>query len=111
LSETEISTVEGLQTIPAEYRALVLPLARRGDQEVANSKRVKAITTSWSRQANFIRFMKRVGQDPCTRDPALRSLLVSYCRLTIEGTNIRNKDSIRTATVSGYMGEINTLFE
>ena len=111
MSQTDVSTVEGLQAIPAQYRALILPTARRVDQEVANSKLVKAIKTSRSRQANFIRFMKRLGQDPCTRGPAMNSLIVSYCKLCIDGTNIKNKDDIRADTVSGYMREVNELYK
>ena len=55
--------------------------------------------------------MKRLGQDPCTRGPAMNSLIVSYCKLCIDGTNIKNKDDIRADTVSGYMREVNELFK
>jgi hypothetical protein len=89
-----------------------IPYPRRVDEEVAKSKGVKAITTSRSRQAHFIRFMNRVNQDPCTMSSAQKSLIVSYCRICIEGKNIRHKDSIRAAdTVAGYMKEVNVLFK
>ena len=54
--------------------------------------------------------MKSLGQDPCTQGPALRSLLVSYCRMCIDGKNIKHKDTIRSGTISGYMHEVNALF-
>jgi hypothetical protein len=54
--------------------------------------------------------MKRLGQDPCTRSAAQRSLLVSYCKLCIEGKNINNMESLRANTITGYMREVNVLY-
>lgn len=41
----------------------------------------------------------------------MKSLLVSYCKLCIEGKNIRHQDNIRSGTISGYMLEVNALFK
>jgi hypothetical protein len=54
--------------------------------------------------------MKALGKDPCNHSSEENMALVTcFIESVIQGVSIKNKDSIRSATVKGYAEQINEL--
>jgi hypothetical protein len=85
-------------------------MAVRADQVLSKSRRDKDVTTNRSRQAFFIRWMRKLKKDPCNHsNDEDMALITCFIESIIAGVSIRNKDSIRAGTVKGYADQINKL--
>ena len=86
-------------------------MGNRIDQEVAMSRRDKKIETEAARQAHYIQWGLIMGIiDPCGHQRGYQRIVAIYVGYLMSGVNFRNKDSLRSNTIKGYVTGINSLF-
>ena len=75
------------------------------------SRRDKEIETEVTRQAHYIQLGLIMGiLDPCGHQRGYQCIVAIYIGYLTSGVNFRNKDSLRSNTVKGYVTGINLLF-
>jgi len=75
------------------------------------SRRDKEIETEATRQAHYIQWGLIMGiLDPCGHQRGYQCIVAIYIGYLTSGVNFRNKDSLRSNTVKGYVTGINLLF-
>ena len=78
---------------------------------MANSLTGKGLETTEARQAHYIVWANTSGmKDPCGPEVGWELIVTKYAKYVMLGVNYKNKSTVRSATVRGYLEAVNDFF-